>query len=85
MKELSGREMLHVGTPRWGGMNYWPQTLPTPDLTDNIQSRKQETLQTGFKKKKNREREITDSSQNPTEALVETHGNSSKHLNVCQP
>lgn len=64
MKEINGREMLHVDTPRWGGMKYWPQTLPTPDLTNisRVESRRL------YRQALKREKKITDSSQNPTEA-----------------
>lgn len=52
MKGVSGSELLNGGVPGWGGMGY--STGPRHSSTDhtNSQSRKQETLQTGFKKTK---------------------------------
>ena len=77
MKEVSGREVVHVGTCRWGDLKYWQVlALKTGTQTSHPRDKKQALK---------RQREITDSSQKYSGTPSEKSGNSSKCQNVCQP
>lgn len=78
MKEVSGREMLNVGTPRMGKDE---AVAPVTDLTDISRVESRRLYRQALKRKK-KERERDNSSQNDTEARVETN-EKAQNIEMC--